>query len=578
MVSGAEALGACKGPFGTTWLCSPRFESAPMFFPRRTHDSEAGVRGVMVALAGPIFGLVAVVAAGGFLLLWDIARDQDRAFIATTRALVESAIDGVRKATATSVMDFAVWNDAYDNVTVRWNDKWVRKNIYSSVVDGVSIIRPDHSVRYSWISEDYSGLAAKLTSAVAESAFDAAGFNRLAQADEKPSMSMVALTEVDGRLAVAAAAPVSREDAGERARAGRPTDFMAAITVLDQAAIGRMGESLGLQDLALVPNAAMPAADPAIVATPVLGRNGQPVGWFVWRNMRPGTTAFERRTLPIAVGLLLAGLLALGVTREVAAAQMRAISAANAAQEASRLKSQFLATMSHELRTPLNAIIGYSEIIEEESEDSADRSILEDSRRVQRAARHLLELINDVLDLSKIEAGKVELQATPSQLAPILDEVVDAMRQAAAKNGNELIVHCPPGIGSATIDPLRFKQCLLNLVSNAVKFTRNGRVTITMSEGLEAEGSIVRIEVADTGIGISEQVLSRLFQPFVQADDSVTREYGGTGLGLAITKRLVEAMGGSMQVSSRLGAGSTFTMQVPRNPGSVLDPALDQAA
>lgn len=233
-----------------------------------------------------------------------------------------------------------------------------------------------------------------------------------------------------------------------------------------------------------------------------------------------------------------------------------------AAVAANRAKSQFIANMSHELRTPLNAIIGYSEIIEDEY-SSAGTQLLEDARRIQRSGRHLLGLINDILDHSKIEAGRLDLKRSTTRLLPLFQDVVEAVRPESMKNGNELIATCADDIGEAFVDPLRLRQCLLNLAGNAVKFTRNGRVTLDLRKTALGAAPAIQFRVSDTGIGMSEAVVARLFQPFVQADASTTRDFGGTGLGLAITKKLVNTMHGSVAVSSQEGVGSTFTITVP---------------
>jgi len=231
--------------------------------------------------------------------------------------------------------------------------------------------------------------------------------------------------------------------------------------------------------------------------------------------------------------------------------------------EVSKLKSQFLANMSHELRTPLNAIIGLTEMLHEDARDLKRAEELEPLERVLRAAHHLLELINDILDLSKIEAGRMDMHVETFAIAPLVEEVMATISSAAAKNDNEIIVHCPQDIGEMHADQTRIRQALLNLVSNANKFTEHGSVTVEVarvtSKGIEE----ITMAVRDTGIGMSAEQLSRLFQEFVQADPSTTRKYGGTGLGLAISRRFCQMMGGEISVESQLGKGSTFTIRLP---------------
>jgi signal transduction histidine kinase len=230
--------------------------------------------------------------------------------------------------------------------------------------------------------------------------------------------------------------------------------------------------------------------------------------------------------------------------------------------EASRHKSQFLANMSHELRTPLNAIIGVTEMLREDAE--ALKQDLEPLDRVLGAARHLLALINDILDLSKIEAGRMELQLEDFALAPLIDSVVKTVEPLAAKNANQIAIDCDAEIGTLHADQMRLRQALLNLMSNANKFTERGTITVGARQGQENGRGWVTIAVADTGIGMTSEQMSKLFQEFSQADASTTRKYGGTGLGLAISKSFCQMMGGDITCESEPGCGSTFTIRLPR--------------
>jgi signal transduction histidine kinase/CheY-like chemotaxis protein len=226
---------------------------------------------------------------------------------------------------------------------------------------------------------------------------------------------------------------------------------------------------------------------------------------------------------------------------------------------ASAHKSAFLASMSHELRTPLNAIIGYSEMLYETAQDEGQEDFLPDLTKIRDAGRHLLGLINDILDLSKIEAGKMELYLEAVDLARLVEEVRSIVEPLAAANGNRLEIVCPAALGAFYTDRTKLKQSLLNLLSNASKFTHDGRVGLEVKPG-DAEISFI---VSDTGIGMTEEQQGRLFQAFSQADASTTRQYGGTGLGLAITKHFCEMLGGSITVESTPGRGSTFTVTLP---------------
>jgi signal transduction histidine kinase len=230
--------------------------------------------------------------------------------------------------------------------------------------------------------------------------------------------------------------------------------------------------------------------------------------------------------------------------------------------EASQHKSQFLANMSHELRTPLNAIIGVTEMLREDAE--AAKQDTEPLDRVLGAGRHLLALINDILDLSKIEAGRMELQLETFPLTPMIADVAKTIEPLAAKNENRVAVHCDTEIGKLRADQMRLRQALLNLLSNANKFTERGTITVDSRQAQENGRDWITISVADTGIVMTSEQMDRLFQEFSQAEASTTRKYGGTGLGLAISKRFCQMMGGDITVTSEPGEGSTFTIRLPR--------------
>jgi signal transduction histidine kinase len=230
--------------------------------------------------------------------------------------------------------------------------------------------------------------------------------------------------------------------------------------------------------------------------------------------------------------------------------------------EASQHKSQFLANMSHELRTPLNAIIGVGEMLREDAE--ALKQDLEPLDRVLGAGRHLLALINDILDLSKIEAGRMELNLASFSLAPVIDEVVKTIEPLAAKNGNQVAVRCDGEIGTMHADQMRLRQTLLNLMSNANKFTEKGIITVAAHQGQQNGRDWITLAVTDTGIGMTAEQMGKLFQEFAQASSSTASKYGGTGLGLVISRRYCQMMGGDITVESEVGRGSTFTIRLAR--------------
>lgn len=244
-------------------------------------------------------------------------------------------------------------------------------------------------------------------------------------------------------------------------------------------------------------------------------------------------------------------------------AEQEILKAMEAARQANETKSAFLANMSHELRTPMNAIIGYSEILLEECEDLGLESMMPDLKRIQGAGKHLLMLINDILDLSKIEAGRMELFPETFEVAPVIDDVVSTSKPLIEKNSNTLKVEMVTEVGAIRADMTRVRQVLFNLISNASKFTKEGTVTLRVETETVDATNWIRFQVSDTGIGMNAEQLGKLFQPFQQADASTTKKYGGTGLGLVISKKFCEMMGGDVTVESELDKGSTFTVRLP---------------
>jgi PAS domain S-box-containing protein len=314
-------------------------------------------------------------------------------------------------------------------------------------------------------------------------------------------------------------------------------------------------------------------------------RNGEHV-WIAWTNrivpdeqgqvaeiLSIGTDITERKRAEEAIWELNVSL-----EHRVAERTAELAVARDRAEEADRLKSAFLATMSHELRTPLNSVIGFTGILLQGLAGPLNEEQTKQLRMVQGSARHLLALINDVLDISKIEAGQIEISRSPFDLCEAIQRVVQTVTPLAEKKGLQLITHVVPEVGTLTSDRRRVDQILLNLLSNAIKFTEQGSVTLQVKRVTEIPSSGVgnappcplpptlRISVIDTGIGIKPEDMPKLFQPFRQIDSGLTRQHEGTGLGLAICKRLVERLGGEIHVDSQWGQGSTFTFTLPINP------------
>lgn len=258
--------------------------------------------------------------------------------------------------------------------------------------------------------------------------------------------------------------------------------------------------------------------------------------------------------------------------RERAAVALR--QAKETAESASRAKSTFLANMSHELRTPLTGIIGYSELLQRDLERSGQTELLSDLLRIHKAGNHLLAIINDILDLSKIEAGKMEIYVEWVDIAVMLREVASTARPLIEQNNNTIEAQVPNDLGVIHTDSTKIRQILLNLLSNAGKFTEHGHITLRATRESDAATDWMCISVIDTGIGITGEQLDRLFAEFTQADPSTTRRYGGTGLGLALSRRLCRMLGGDITVQSTFGRGSTFTVRVPISISDV-EPAAD---
>ena len=296
------------------------------------------------------------------------------------------------------------------------------------------------------------------------------------------------------------------------------------------------------------------------LTVPLLGAD-RIVGALVVRRKEPGE--FPQSTIDLLQTFAAQSVLAIQNARLFGELEEKS----GELEQASRHKSQFLANMSHELRTPLNAIIGVSEMLREDAE--ALKQDVEPFDRVLGAARHLLALINDILDLSKIEAGRMELHLETFPLLPVIKDVAKTIEPMATKNGNRIVIDCPADLDTLHADQTRFRQSLLNLASNANKFTEKGIITIAAQERHENGHDWLTLAVTDTGIGMTAEQMGKLFQEFSQASSATASKYGGTGLGLAISRRFCQMMGGDIMVESEHGRGSTFTIRLPKAVGAL---------
>jgi signal transduction histidine kinase len=351
-----------------------------------------------------------------------------------------------------------------------------------------------------------------------------------------------------------------------RATYGMDDTIIAAISDrhihLGETAIGRAVEQrmpIQIPDVQNDPSSVLDvivrAGFRALLTIPLLGPD-RIVGALVVRRREPGE--FSKNTVDLLQTFGAQSVLAIQNARLFSEIEDKGRQLA----EASQHKSQFLANMSHELRTPLNAIIGVSEMLREDAE--ALKQDTEPLDRVLGAGRHLLALINDILDLSKIEAGRMELHLETFPLVPVVEEVAKTIEPMATRNGNRLVIDCPADFGTIHADQIRFRQSLLNLASNANKFTEKGVITIAAHQGQENGRDLITISVSDTGIGMTVEQMGKLFQEFAQASSSTASKYGGTGLGLVISRRFCQMMGGDIAVESEVGRGSTFTIRLPR--------------
>ena len=516
-------------------------------------------RRAWIGVGVPILVLVAVIIALAVATFASFARDQDHAFEQTSTTLVANGLQGRARAAGDVGLDYANWQATLENVSERWNQTWVEGNIYSSVAEGMILFRANGEVRYRWFDEEFEQQSEALADAAVQAAIRVPNLRRLARAPDLDETVAYTYARLGEDLIVIAVIPVTPEDDAARMSYNplRGYDYLAVIEVITAEDLARASVSMSLQDFSFT---STPQLSADTIAYPVTAVDGRPVGELQWRHTHPGAASFSRRIWPVVFALVCIGILTVLIARRLVASQIGAVAHAEAALESSRLKSEFLARVGHELRTPLNGIIGYAEIIHEENDSPTIRA---DAERIVAAARHLNHLLGDILDQSRIDAGRLKLNSEVLPVVGLLSEVQGLVRPSARSAGVTLTVQPSAAASFVFADHHRLRQCLLNLVGNAIKFSPRGNVAIKTRVDSRPDGDMVVFDIVDNGIGIAKSDLPNLFEPFSQANASVGETYGGTGLGLSISRDLARAMGGDVVVTSELNQGSTFSLSVP---------------
>lgn len=513
-----------------------------------------------LSAGAPIVLLVAIVTALCFYIVMNFARTQDEDFERNSHRLVESAFSERMRAVENQAWDYALWDDAYANVSRHWNQDWVDNNFYTDIADGVVIFQlSGRHARNLWLGEAYAAQSDDIARALLPVARDAIRSRPIRRADERGISSGYFL--IGDQLAAFAVAAIQPASFAPDSRV--PVNYVAIIQIFDPAEITEIGGARNLEHVHFEAGAA-PAGDTDI-ASPINSPDGQLLGRLVWTNARPGSAAFASQMWPIVLALFIIGAITVAVVRRLVQAQIAAASRAETALESGRMRAEFIAAMSHELRTPLNSIIGYGELIKEDAATEGFEAIEHDADSVLKSAKHLLQLVNDVIDHSRLDAGRLQMAIENLPVAGVLAAIEEFAAPLARASGNVLtITDSAPG-REVQGDEVRVAQCLMNLVSNAAKYTHHGMISV--SARIERRGSreLVVFDVADTGAGMPEAVRRDLFKPFAQLH-SGTQKYAGAGLGLSITHKLARAMGGSVSVVSEEGKGSLFSLALPAAP------------
>jgi signal transduction histidine kinase len=523
-----------------------------------------------------LVGLSTVGVAGFLYLSLDaIATRVDAASRVREETVVANGVQRAMKDAELIIEPQVMWDDAVLNLDRRYDAEWATTNIgqYLStighfsdilVLDGRQRTRlafhegePAKPDKLDWLKDVSAPLVAQVR--VAESARGAfAGPSR----DGKMIASRIAATAIaksHGVAMIVTAILVQPDFGTTLPRTAAPV--VVTALPLDETFLDGFGARFMLEDLALGDQTGPKHADHAEM--PLRAINGATVAHLHWSPQTPGA-AMARDVFPPLLSLLaaIAGIAAIFWRRHRAvAAELRRSERQTAlAQAADKAKGDFLAKMSHELRTPLNAIIGYSELMSEQAVDEGRIDATTDHDRVLSAARHLLRLVDDLLDLAKIEAGSLKAIVSEIPMDVFLREVMEACEYGARRNGNTLVLTAPPSWPTVATDGAKLKQCLFNLLSNACKFTHDGRVELQVST--IDEGRRLRFAVIDDGIGMTAEQMERVFNPFVQAEADTHHSFGGTGLGLSVSRELAHLLGGDIAVTSAPGQGTTFTLEI----------------
>jgi signal transduction histidine kinase len=500
-------------------------------------------------LAFALLGVVLLMAATLVATFW-MARQQDIAAQTASRRMVAGGIESFVEQTKVTLLDYAIWTAAYENI-LAGDIGWLAQNIGAATdteAFDLVVVEPARGAPYGW-DDGLGGPQAGLLEPEAM-----AGANRLLDGVPVDSGSAeIAYVRSGDTLWFLAIARVVPQDAVPAGVADADLPRLIIGFRVTNGLLGDIGRRFMIENLAAGPN---PVAGADVMTLD--GVDGRPLAWLSWTPPTPGRAVLRAALWPL-VGLMIAvAAIVLLVSRELLRSARRLEAALAQARAADRTKTEFLSNVSHELRTPLNGIIGVAQLLQMREQDAQARHMLD----VLLASAHSqLRLVNGLLDITRIEAGTMTLEREPFDAATVLEDTVRLIAADIEEKGLALDVTIAPETRRPVLgDVLAFRQIATNLIGNALKFTNSGGITVELRPG---ETGALTLVVADTGVGIDPAEHDRIFERFVQVDAAATRSVGGTGLGLAITRALVELMGGSIWVASALGAGATFTVELP---------------